>query len=125
MFNVGKTIFTGSLPELWLFALGALFVATTLFLPRGILGVLDKASPTRRMQIVGTVAGLLVAWLGRILFGGAFASYPFLIVGAALVVASLLAPARILALLRRPGTARDTDPGAAAPPPSAEPQAAE
>ena len=57
--NVGKTIFTGSLPELWLFALGALFVATTLFLPRGILGVLDKASPIRRVQIVGTAVGLL------------------------------------------------------------------
>jgi urea transport system permease protein len=35
-----KTVFTGALPELWLFALGALFVAVTLFLPRGIVGTL-------------------------------------------------------------------------------------
>jgi len=37
--SAGKTIFTGSIPELWLFALGALFVATTLFLPKGVVGV--------------------------------------------------------------------------------------
>jgi urea transport system permease protein len=36
--NAAKTWFTGSLPEVWLFALGALFVLVTLFLPRGILG---------------------------------------------------------------------------------------
>ena len=40
--NYAKTWFTGALPELWLFALGGLFIAVTLFLPRGILGlVLD------------------------------------------------------------------------------------
>ncbi len=36
--NGGKTIFTGLFPEVWLFALGALFVAVTLFLPKGIVG---------------------------------------------------------------------------------------
>jgi urea transport system permease protein len=36
--NAGKTWFTGVLPEFWLFALGALFVFVTLFMPRGILG---------------------------------------------------------------------------------------
>ena len=36
--NAGKTWFTGAIPELWLFALGGLFVLVTLFLPRGILG---------------------------------------------------------------------------------------
>ena len=36
--NAGKTWFTGVLPELWLFALGGLFVFVTLFLPKGILG---------------------------------------------------------------------------------------
>ena len=33
-----KTWFTGELPELWLFALGGLFVAVTLFLPKGVAG---------------------------------------------------------------------------------------
>jgi urea transport system permease protein len=36
--NAGKTWFTGVIPELWLFALGALFVVVTLLLPKGMLG---------------------------------------------------------------------------------------
>jgi urea transport system permease protein len=48
--NLGKTWLTGALPELWLFALGALFILVTLFLPRGIvgaLGLLRPAAPPR------------------------------------------------------------------------------
>ena len=44
--NGGKTYLTGALPEIWLFALGALFILVTLFLPRGMLGLFrrkDKA----------------------------------------------------------------------------------
>ncbi len=37
--NFGKTVFTGALPELWLYALGGLFVLVTLFLPKGIVGL--------------------------------------------------------------------------------------
>ena len=37
--NYAKTWFTGALPEVWLFALGALFVLVTLFLPTGIVGL--------------------------------------------------------------------------------------
>ncbi len=37
--NYGKTYFTAAFPEVWLFALGALFVLVTLFLPRGIAGL--------------------------------------------------------------------------------------
>ncbi|MEE2982128.1 MAG: urea ABC transporter permease subunit UrtC [Pseudomonadota bacterium] len=36
--NYAKTVFTGALPEVWLFALGALFVLVTLALPKGIVG---------------------------------------------------------------------------------------
>ena len=39
--NAGKSWFTGALPEFWLFALGGLFVAVTLFLPKGIVGTWD------------------------------------------------------------------------------------
>ena len=39
--NYAKTFFTGALPEVWLFALGALFVLVTLYLPRGIVGLFD------------------------------------------------------------------------------------
>ena len=37
--NYAKTYFTGALPEVWLYALGALFVLVTRFLPRGIVGL--------------------------------------------------------------------------------------
>jgi urea transport system permease protein len=40
--NAGKTIFTGALPDYWLFALGALFVIVTLFMPKGIVGLVGK-----------------------------------------------------------------------------------
>ena len=36
--NGGKSWFTGLFPEFWLFVLGAIFVLTTLFLPKGIVG---------------------------------------------------------------------------------------
>jgi urea transport system permease protein len=37
--NFAKTYFTGALPELWLYALGAMFVLVTLFLPQGVMGL--------------------------------------------------------------------------------------
>jgi urea transport system permease protein len=37
--NYGKTVFTAVFPDAWLFALGALFVLVTLFLPHGIAGL--------------------------------------------------------------------------------------
>jgi urea transport system permease protein len=45
--NYAKTVFTGALPEFWLYALGALFALVTLFLPRGIVGLIRsrKAAP--------------------------------------------------------------------------------
>ena len=44
--NLGTTVFTSVLPELWLFALGALFILATLFLPRGIVGALHRRPAT-------------------------------------------------------------------------------
>lgn len=40
--NYMKTAFTGILPEYWLFALGALFVLVTLYLPQGLTGLLKR-----------------------------------------------------------------------------------
>ena len=40
--NYAKTYFTGALPELWLFALGALFIIVTLYLPRGLVGLVHR-----------------------------------------------------------------------------------
>ncbi|MDE1947200.1 MAG: urea ABC transporter permease subunit UrtC [Burkholderiales bacterium] len=42
--NVGKTWLTGALPELWLFALGALFIGVTLLMPRGIIGLFGRGA---------------------------------------------------------------------------------
>ena len=48
--NYAKTYFTGAFAEIWLFLLGGLFVLTTLYLPKGIIGlwqqVSDKVSVT-------------------------------------------------------------------------------
>ncbi len=46
--NYAKTYLTGAFPEVWQYALGALFVLTTLFLPRGAAGAL--AELTRRWR---------------------------------------------------------------------------
>ena len=40
--NYGKSYFTAAMPEAWLFALGAIFVLVTLFLPRGVVGLFDR-----------------------------------------------------------------------------------
>ncbi len=40
--NYAKTSFTAILPEVWLFALGGLFILSTLFLPKGLVGLLRR-----------------------------------------------------------------------------------
>ncbi len=42
--NYAKTFFTAALPDVWLYALGAIFVGVTLFLPRGLVGVIPMMS---------------------------------------------------------------------------------
>ena len=42
--NYLKTFFTSALPELWLYALGAIFVGVTVFLPRGLAGLMPALS---------------------------------------------------------------------------------
>jgi urea transport system permease protein len=37
--NLGKTWFTSALPEVWLFAIGGLFILVTLLMPKGIIGL--------------------------------------------------------------------------------------
>jgi urea transport system permease protein len=44
--NLGKTWLTSALPEIWLFAIGGLFILVTLFLPRGIIGLFAGRGPT-------------------------------------------------------------------------------
>jgi len=48
--NTGKSYFTGALPEFWLFALGGLFIAVTLFLPKGVVGMWDAWRAGRKAR---------------------------------------------------------------------------
>ncbi len=45
--NGAKSWFTVAFPEFWLYFLGALFIAVTLFLPHGIVGLFRKAAEKR------------------------------------------------------------------------------
>ena len=45
--NYAKTYLTGAFPEVWLYALGALFVLVTLFLPRGLIGLVQATGKDR------------------------------------------------------------------------------
>lgn len=42
LINGVKTYFTVAAPEFWLLILGALFIVVTLFLPKGVIGLLDR-----------------------------------------------------------------------------------
>jgi len=46
--NYAKTYLTGAFPEVWLYALGFLFVLVTLLLPRGIIGLLAGRGKSAR-----------------------------------------------------------------------------
>ncbi len=51
--NWGKTVFSESFPELWLFAMGGLFIAVVLAFPRGLAGlVTDQLVP-----LIGRLSG--------------------------------------------------------------------
>lgn len=45
--NYAKTTLTSALPEVWLFALGALFILVTVALPRGVVGLLSRGKGSR------------------------------------------------------------------------------
>ena len=45
--NYAKTYLTGAFPEVWLYALGALFVLVTVFLPRGIIGLVPARGQSK------------------------------------------------------------------------------
>ena len=55
--NYAKTVFTGVMPDAWLFALGGLFVLVTVFLPRGVAGLLAYRLKRRRRPDDGGATG--------------------------------------------------------------------
>ncbi len=52
LINYAKTFFTGALPELWLYALGTIFVVVTLFLPRGHHRAAGAVDESDRNEII-------------------------------------------------------------------------
>ena len=48
--NYAKTYFTGVIPELWLFALGTLFIVVTVFLPKGVVGLIQRRKQRSQKQ---------------------------------------------------------------------------
>ena len=50
--NFAKSYLTGAAPEFWLYFLGALFILVTVFLPKGIAGLISRA-PDSRIGITG------------------------------------------------------------------------
>jgi urea transport system permease protein len=43
--NFGKTMFSETYPELWLFLMGGLFIAVVMFFPDGLAGIYEKYAP--------------------------------------------------------------------------------
>jgi len=43
--NYAKTYLTSAFPDTWLYALGAMFILVTIFLPKGIVGLLSSKKP--------------------------------------------------------------------------------
>ncbi len=48
--NLGKSWFTVALPEYWLYVLGFLFIAVTLFMPNGVVGLLKRKEKSSALE---------------------------------------------------------------------------
>ncbi|MBK8815792.1 MAG: urea ABC transporter permease subunit UrtC [Methylococcaceae bacterium] len=55
--NFGKTMFSETYPELWLFLMGGLFIAVVMFFPDGLAGVYDKYAT--RFNLAGRIAKVI------------------------------------------------------------------
>lgn len=62
--NFGKTIFSETFPELWLYLMGALFIAVVMYFPNGLAGIWNKhgnklVGCIKNMQCVSAVKSML------------------------------------------------------------------
>lgn len=62
--NFGKTTFSETFPEAWLFLMGGLFIAVVMYFPNGIAGVWEKhgyklTNCIKKMQCVGAVKSFI------------------------------------------------------------------
>lgn len=49
--NTGKSLFSESFPDLWLYLMGALFILVVMFLPNGVVGFWNKYTPKLMARI--------------------------------------------------------------------------
>ncbi len=56
--NYAKTYFTGAMPEVWLFMLGGLFVVSTIYLPKGVVGLFQNLQARKENSKIGTITGV-------------------------------------------------------------------
>jgi urea transport system permease protein len=61
--NYAKSYLTGAFPEIWLYALGALFIFSTIFFPKGIVG--SVAAFNVKYSVSGSVVGLFQRIINR------------------------------------------------------------
>ena len=64
MVNFGKTIFSETFPELWLYLMGALFIGVVMFFPNGLAGIWEKhgtrlVACVKKMQCVSSVKAMI------------------------------------------------------------------
>ena len=62
--NFGKTIFSETFPEFWLFLMGGLFIAVVMYFPNGLAGIWDKhgyklTSCIKNLQCFNVVKGFI------------------------------------------------------------------
>jgi urea transport system permease protein len=52
LINYAKTYLTGAFPDAWLYALGGIFIASTIFLPKGLVGLIPSFKFRKRERAV-------------------------------------------------------------------------
>lgn len=62
--NFGKTIFSETFPELWLYLMGALFIGVVMFFPNGLAGIWQKhgtklVACVKKLQCVSSVKAMI------------------------------------------------------------------
>jgi urea transport system permease protein len=59
--NYGKTYFSESFPELWLYLMGGLFIAVVMYFPDGLAGVWETHGRARLNKLLGKPTPVITA----------------------------------------------------------------
>jgi urea transport system permease protein len=108
--NFAKTFFTGAFPEYWLYGLGGLFVLSTLFLPKGILGLKTSQLIVVIGVAIGATLGIVVVAFSKTWLTGDFAAAGRFGLGLVVVLITLFLVRRIFDLMMRERAGEGADP---------------